>query len=62
MHFFMRWLGTTATAMRVRYASVAKFTNDHTAVRTLAFWADNDYRATFEYELAGTPCEVTLSA
>lgn len=59
--FFHALVGTIATAMRVRYAFIAEFTNDNTAVRTLAFWADNDYRANLEYELAGTPCEVILS-
>ncbi len=44
--FFHALVGTIATALRVRYAFIAEFTNDNTAVRTLAVWADNDYRAT----------------
>ncbi len=59
--FFHALVRTIAAAMGVRYAFVAEFTNDNTAVRTLAFWADSDYVANVDYQLVGTPCGAILS-
>ena len=31
-----------------------------TRVRTLAYWFDDEMRPNFEFDIAGTPCELTL--
>ncbi|MGH8501775.1 MAG: sigma-54 interaction domain-containing protein [Gammaproteobacteria bacterium] len=51
----------TATALTVRYAFVSEFAQVKTRVRTLSFWAGQDFTDNIEFDLAGTPCEAVLA-
>ncbi|MGH7902342.1 MAG: GAF domain-containing protein, partial [Thermodesulfobacteriota bacterium] len=58
VEFFRSLVRHLASALQVRYAFVTQCTDETlTRVRTLAFWAGNDFGENFEYALAGTPCE-----
>jgi PAS domain S-box-containing protein len=46
-----------ATAVDARYAFVTEFLPETRSVRTLAFWARDDFADNVEWDLAGTPCE-----
>src|SRR5437899_7114720 len=46
-----------ASALNVRYAFVAEFTDINTRVRTLAYWGGDRFFDNVEYDLVGTPCE-----
>ncbi len=55
--FFYLLVRHLASALKVRYAFVTKCRDEKkTRVRTLAFWAGDDFGENFEYDLAGTPC------
>jgi formate hydrogenlyase transcriptional activator len=59
---FMRHLvKNLAKSIGVEYAFVAEFAGEATRVRTIAFWAGDDWRPNIEYPLAGTPCEQVVS-
>src|SRR5262249_15620810 len=55
--FFHNLVRCLATALRVRHAFVAEFTQVRTRVRTLAYWADGRIQDNVEFGLAGTPFE-----
>ena len=55
--FFQSLVRNLATAIDVRYAFVAEFTEDNTRVRTLAYWSVDQAHENVEYQLEGTPCE-----
>ena len=55
--FFRSLVRNLASALRVRYAFVAEFTDVNTRVRTLAFWTGEGFLDNFEYDLVNTPCE-----
>ncbi|WP_413162784.1 ATP-binding protein [Capilliphycus salinus ALCB114379] len=60
--FFHSLVTYLAQIMQVRYALVAEYVpGSKQRVRTLAFWQGDGFSDNFEYDLAGTPCEV-LSA
>ncbi|MEE9143530.1 MAG: sigma 54-interacting transcriptional regulator, partial [Candidatus Binatia bacterium] len=58
--FFRSLVRNLASALRVRYAFVAEFTDVNTRVRTLAFWTGEGFLDNFEYDLVDTPCEQVL--
>jgi diguanylate cyclase (GGDEF)-like protein/PAS domain S-box-containing protein len=59
--FFFSLVEHLARALRVRYALVSELeTPDSPRARSLAFWAGGSLEPNFDYELAGTPCEVAL--
>ncbi len=58
--FFSALVRSTAGALRARYAFVSEFTHSKQRVRTLSFWAGQDFADNVEYDLAGTPCEAVL--
>ncbi len=60
--FFRSLVHHLASALGVRYAFVTQCTDKTlTRVRTLAFWAGQDFGDNFEYALAGTPCENVIA-
>ncbi len=59
--FFHSLVKNLATALDVTYAFVSEFCVDRTKVRTLAFWAGDQFKANFEYAIAHTPCEKVLA-
>jgi transcriptional regulator with GAF, ATPase, and Fis domain len=60
--FFRSLVHHLASALGVRYAFVTQCTDKTlTRVRTLAFWAGQDFGENFEYALAGTPCENVIA-
>lgn len=56
--FFYALVRALAAALGVRYAFVAELCASKTRTRTLAFWANDHFLDNFEYDLAGTPCEI----
>ncbi len=59
--FFRTLMRHLAEAFGLRRAFIAECVDRPTTrVRTLAFWSDAEFRPDFEFELAGTPCEMTL--
>lgn len=57
-NFFRSLVRHLALATHVRYALITKCSDStKKKVKTLAFWAGEDFGEDFEYELAGTPCE-----
>ncbi len=58
--FFRSVVYNIASALRVRYAFVAKFVNETDRVRTLAFWNVSGFINNFELDLPGSPCEKVL--
>ena len=55
--FFKSCVQHLAQALEVRYALIAETcTQARDRVRTLAFWAGEDFGQNIEYDLAGTPC------
>lgn len=59
--FFHLLVKNLAEALGVEYAFVSEFCVDRTKVRTLAFWAGDQPKDNFEYQIAGTPCEIVLA-
>ncbi|WP_447601142.1 sigma 54-interacting transcriptional regulator [Nitrospira sp. Nam80] len=59
--FFHSLVRNLAAALVVEYAFVSEFCVDRTKVRTLAFWAGDHAKSSFEYEIIGTPCEKVLA-
>jgi PAS domain S-box-containing protein len=55
--FFRNLVRHLASAIDVRHAFVAEFTQVRTRVRTLAYWSDGCIRDNVDFELANTPCE-----
>jgi formate hydrogenlyase transcriptional activator len=55
--FFHNLVRCLASALGVRHAFVAEFTQVRTRVHTLAYWADGRIQDNIEFDLAGTPCE-----
>lgn len=59
--FFRILMRNLAEAFGFRRAFIAECMNQPTTrVRTLAFWSDQTFRPDFEFDLAGTPCEMTI--
>jgi PAS domain S-box-containing protein len=58
--FFSALVRATALAMRVRWAFVSEFAGSRQRVRTIAFWAGDDFGDNFEYDLDGTVCQDVL--
>jgi signal transduction histidine kinase len=59
--FFQSLTRNLALALQVRYVFVTECLDQPpTRVRTLAFWADDHFGEPMEYDLAGTPCELTI--
>ena len=59
--FFRSLVKNLAVALNVTYAFVSEFCLDRTKVRTLAFWATDQFKENFEYAIADTPCEKVLA-
>jgi PAS domain S-box len=59
--FFRKLVRSTAAAMQVRYTFVSEFAGSRERVRTLSFWAGENFTDNIEYDLAGTPCEAVLN-
>ena len=59
--FFPALVQQLAKVLNVTYAFVSEFCVDRTKVRTLAFWAGDHFEKSFEYAIAGTPCEKVLA-
>jgi formate hydrogenlyase transcriptional activator len=55
--FFQNLVRHLASALGVRHAFVAEFTQVRSRVRTLAYWEDGRIQDNVEFDLAGTPCE-----
>jgi PAS domain S-box-containing protein len=50
-----------ACALKVRHAMVGELIGENKdKLRTLAFWSDEKFLDSFDYEIAGTPCEKVL--
>lgn len=59
--FFQSCVHYLAEVLQVRYALVTEWGNEqHTKLRSLAFWKGNEWEEGIEYDLAGTPCESVL--
>jgi two-component system sensor kinase FixL len=59
--FFRILMRNLAEAFGFRRAFIAECVDRPTTrVRTLAFWSDQEFRPDFEFDLAGTPCEMTI--
>ncbi len=55
--FFRSLVRQLASALQVRYALITECTDATLSkVRTLAFWADEEFQENFVYDLADTPC------
>jgi len=54
--FFHSLVKNLATTLQVRCVFVSEFTGVEKA-KTLAFWANNDFKENIEYSLKDTPCE-----
>jgi PAS domain S-box-containing protein len=60
--FFPAFVRHLATTFGVRYALATEVIGAaRDRVRVIAFWADNQWRELFEYDLAGTPCEQVIA-
>jgi len=56
--FFKSCVQYLAQVLEVRYALIAEFVDsEKLQVKTLAFWAGDDFGDNFTYNLAGVPCE-----
>ena len=56
--WLVRYLCST---LDIQYAFVGELVGDaKDHIRTLAFWANGDLGENFQYELAGTPCEMVI--
>ena len=59
--FFHTLMRNLAEAFGLRCAFIAECVDRPvTRVRTLAYWFDDEMRSNFEFDIAGTPCELTL--
>jgi signal transduction histidine kinase len=59
--FFRTLMRNLAEAFGFRRAFIAECVDRPTTrVRTLAFWSDEQFRPNYEFDLAGTPCEMTI--
>lgn len=59
--FFRILMRNLAEAFGLRRAFIAECVDRPTTrVRTLAYWSDAAFRPDFEFDLAGTPCEMTI--
>jgi PAS domain S-box-containing protein len=59
--FFRALVRQLALQLGVRYTFVAEFAPVRTRFRTLAFWTDNRFIESMEYDLANTACEQVLA-
>ena len=59
--FFRSLVRNLSLATGVPNAFVAEFAGTSTRVRTLAFWAKNQFLPQREWDLPGTPCEIVLN-
>ncbi|OKH39649.1 hypothetical protein NIES2119_05095 [[Phormidium ambiguum] IAM M-71] len=56
--FFKSCVQYLAQVLEVRYALIAEFVDsEKLQIKTLAFWAGDDFGDNFTYNLAGVPCE-----
>ena len=56
--FFKSCVQYLAQVLEVRYAFIAEFVDsEKLRIKTLAFWAGDDFGDNFTYNLAGVPCE-----
>ncbi|MFQ5995645.1 MAG: EAL domain-containing protein [Acidiferrobacterales bacterium] len=61
-NFFRVLVRHMARALGMRYAAVGEVVEpSRDRVRILAMWAGEDYGLSFEYRLAGTPCETVIN-
>jgi two-component system, LuxR family, sensor kinase FixL len=59
--FFRTLMRNLAEAFGFRRAFIAECVDRPTTrVRTLAYWSDAEFRPNYEFDLAGTPCEMTI--
>jgi PAS domain S-box-containing protein len=59
--FFRSCVRYLAQLLHVRYALVTEWANQaKTRLRTLAFWADDDFGEIVEYDIADTPCHKVI--
>lgn len=61
LDFLRALVKNLAQSLRVGYAFVAEFAGAADRVRTIAFWAQNDWGPNVEYGLPGTPCERVIA-
>lgn len=59
--FFPELVKHLAAALGVRYALVSECAGGVDRVRSLAYWADNNWHSMIEYDVAGTTCEEVLT-
>jgi PAS domain S-box-containing protein len=60
--FFKSCVQYLAQVLEVRYAVISEFVDsENSLVKTLAFWAGDDFCDNFTYSLAGTPCKNVAS-
>lgn len=59
--FFRSCVKFLAEALRMPFAFITEFIDEtRSRARMLAVWAGKDFAENFEYDLAGTPCAVTV--
>ena len=61
LDFMQALVKNLAASLQVEYAFVAEFAGVSNRVRTISFWAQKEWIANVEYDLAGTPCERVIS-
>ena len=60
--FFKSCVQYLAQVLEVRYAVISEFVDsENSLVKTLAFWAGDDFCDNFTYSLVGTPCKNVAS-
>lgn len=59
--FFRSLAKNLAAALNVKYAFISEFCVDRTKMRTLAYWAGDQFQEDFEFAIADTPCAHVLS-
>ena len=58
--FFDALVKNLADALGTKYAWVTEWLESENRLRSLSFWADDDYYGDYEYDIAGTPCEPVI--
>ena len=58
--FFRALVRSAAMAMDVAGVWVTEYIPDRKVLRSLAFWMHNNYIEEYEYQIAGTPCEMVI--
>jgi PAS domain S-box-containing protein len=59
-HFFRTLVKNLSLVLETHGAWVTEYLADSQRLRALAFWLGDDYVEGYEYDIAGTPCEVLL--